>query len=69
MVYAVVKYVVFLMCFGLSFYGISAIRFEVFCSVKQPQKVTVLMFVLSFVLAYIAAQAVLDLTILNGFGG
>lgn len=69
MVYSVIKYIIFFMCFGLSFYAISAIRFEKFCSVKQPQKVTLLMFLLSLALAYLSCQAILDLTIMNGLGG
>ncbi|MBP3851282.1 MAG: DUF1146 domain-containing protein [Erysipelotrichaceae bacterium] len=69
MTYSVLKYIVFLMCFGLSFYAVSSIQFDRFCSVRQPRKVIVLMFLLSFALAYISSQAILDLTIFNGFGG
>ena len=53
----------------LGFYAVSSIQFDKFCSVKQPRKVVVLLFLLALVLAYLASQAILDLTIYNGFGG
>ena len=69
MSFAFVQYLVFFVCFGLSFYAISSVQFDKFCSVKNPKKVQVLMFLLSLVLAYIASQAILQLTIYNGFTG
>lgn len=67
MVASVIQYFVFFACFGLSFYAISSIQFEKVCSVKNPKKVQILMFLLSFALAYITSQAILQLTIYNGF--
>ena len=67
MVASVIQYFVFFSCFGLSFYAISSIQFEKVCSVKNPKKVQILMFLLSLALAYITSQAVLQLTIYNGF--
>lgn len=69
MVYSVLKYSVFLACFVVSFYACSAIQFEKFCKVNQPAKVISLMFLLSFIMAYLATQAILELTVFNGFGG
>lgn len=69
MTYAILKYILFIVCFRLSFYAVSSIQFDKFCSVKQPRKVVVLLFLLALVLAYLASQAILDLTIYNGFGG
>lgn len=69
MVVSVIQYFVFFVCFGLSFYAISSIQFDKVCSVKNPKKVQVLMFLLSLVLAYLSSQAILQLTIYNGFVG
>ena len=68
MIVSLVNYIVFFACFGLSFYALSAIKFESFCKVKQPGKVTLLMFLLSLALAYLSSQAILNLTIYNGLG-
>ena len=67
MVASVIQYFVFFACFGLRFYAISSIQFEKVCSVKNPKKVQILMFLLSLALAYITSQAILQLTIYNGF--
>ena len=67
MVASVIQYFVFFACFGLIFYAISSIQFEKVCSVKNPKKVQILMFLLSLALAYITSQAILQLTIYNGF--
>ena len=69
MTYSILKYLLYIACFGMSFYAMSSIQFDRFCSVKQPRKVVILMFLLSLVLAYLASQAILDLTIYNGLGG
>ena len=64
---SVISYLVFFACFGLSFYAISSIQFEKICSVKNPKKVQILMFLLSLCLAYVSSQTILQLTIYNGF--
>ncbi len=69
MTFSILKYFLFVLCFGMSFYAVSSIQFDRFCSVKQARKVVVLMFLLSLVLAYLSTQAILDLTIYNGLGG
>ncbi len=69
MSYSVIQYLVFVACFGLSFYAISSIQFEKICSVKNPKKVQILMFLISLIMAYLSSQAILQLTILNGFVG
>ena len=45
---SVISYLVFFACFGLSFYAISSIQFEKVCSVKNPKKVQILMFLFLF---------------------
>lgn len=62
----IVKILVFFAFFGVSFYAVSCIRFDKFCRVVPPVKVQLLMFLLSLCLAYLATQAVLDLTVFNG---
>ena len=64
---SICTFLVFFACFGLSFYAISSIQFEKVCNVKNPKKVQILMFLLSLCLAYISSQAILQLTIYNGF--
>ena len=64
---SVISYFFFFVCFGLSFYAISSIQFEKICSVKNPKKVQILMFLLSLCFAYVSSQAILQLTIYNGF--
>lgn len=49
-------------------YACTGIQFEKFMKVKEPRKVIVLLFILSVVLASLLSQAILDLTVLNGFG-
>lgn len=68
MLVSIVEYVIFFACFGLSFYAISSIKFDRFCDVKRPMKVTILMFLLSLALAYLSSRAILTLTIYNGLG-
>lgn len=68
MVYYIIKFALFLLCFGVSFYAISGIQFDKFCNVRQPKRVMVLMFLLSLALAYLTTQAILELTVFNGFG-
>lgn len=69
MTYAVLKFCVFLVCFGASFYALSAVRFDKLMKVYQPRKAIVMLFLLSLALAYLCTQAILELTIYNGFGG
>lgn len=65
---SIIDIIVFFMCFGLCFYAISSVHFDRFCSVKEPGKVRLLMFLLSLALAYICQEAILQLTIYNGLG-
>lgn len=66
MTVSIIQLLVFAVCFALSFYAISSIQFEKICNVKQPAKVTLLMFLLSLVLGYLSSQAIFALTIFNG---
>lgn len=61
-----VELLVFFAFFMLSFYAISCIRFEKICKVSNPAKVHLLMFLLSLVMAYLSARAVLSLSLYNG---
>ena len=65
---SIIEIILFVVCFILSFYALSAVRFEAFCRVKQPSKVTLLMFLCALALAYLCTQAILQLTIYNGVG-
>ena len=67
MTYYIVRFIVFLLCFGLSFYALSGVQFDKFVNVKQPAKAVALLFLLSFVLGFLASQAVLELTLFNVF--
>lgn len=67
MTYSITQYLIFVVCFGASFYALSSVQFEKFCKVQQPVKIYVLLFLLSLIMAYLASQAILSLTVLNGF--
>lgn len=67
MVYSILQYALFLACFAASFYALSNVQFEKFCRVQQPGKIYVLLFLLSLIMAYLASQAILSLTVFNGF--
>ncbi len=58
----------FFLFFGVSFYAFSCIRFEKFCKNSNPQQIYVLLFLLSFMSAWICTQALLMLTVYNGLG-
>lgn len=63
---AIIEILVFFAFFGICFYAVSCIRFDKFCKVNVPAKVQVLMFLISLIMAYLATQCVLSLTIYNG---
>lgn len=65
---SIVEIILYIVCFVLSFYAISAVQFDKFCRVKQPAKVTLLMFLCALALSYLCTQAILVLTIYNGLG-
>ncbi|MEF9961369.1 MAG: DUF1146 family protein [Erysipelotrichaceae bacterium] len=66
MLYKLVNITVHLLCFVVSFYALSSIRFDRFCDVRKPIKVQVLLFLLAIGLGYVVAQFLLALTIYNG---
>lgn len=68
MSYSILKLLLFFVSFGLSFYACSAIQFEKIMKVRQPQKVVLMLFLLSLIMGYLATQAILELTIMNGIG-
>lgn len=57
----------FLACFAASFYCLSALKFETFYRHPDRQRSVVLLFLLSLSLAWLSSQAILSLTIYNGF--
>ena len=69
MVYSLLQYIIFFVCFVLSLWALSSIQFDKICKVNQPGKVILLMFLLALIMAYLASQAIFQLTIFNGFGG
>ena len=50
MVFSILKYCIFLVCFILSVYACSSIQFEKICKVQKSGKVITLLFLISFVL-------------------
>lgn len=67
MTYAVLQFGIFVVCFAASFYCLSGMRFEMLWKRPDRQKAVVLLFLLSLTLAYLACQAILVLTVFNGF--
>lgn len=66
MSYFLINLAVHLMCFALSFWALSSIRFERFCDVKKPAKVQMLLLLLAIALGYVVAQFLLAISIFNG---
>lgn len=64
--YAVVRLLCFAVCFFVSFYALSSVKFETFCHVSNPGKVRMLLFLLCLVLAYLSTEAIMSLTYMNG---
>ena len=65
MEYAIVKLAVYLLCFLVSLFALSGVRFDRFVNVRQPMKAQVLL-VLAMALAYLCGSFLLELTIYNG---
>lgn len=63
---SIISLCVYILCFVGSFYSLSSIKFELFCNVRQPMKVQMLLLFLSLGLAYCSAQFLLQITIFNG---
>ncbi len=68
MKFSVLQLVVFFLFFGVSFYALSSVRFEKFCKTDNPQKIYILLFLLSLMFAYLCTEAVLMITVYNGLG-
>lgn len=66
---SIIEIILYIVCFLLSFYALSAVQFDRFCNVRKPSKVTLLMFLCALALAYLCTQGILQLTIYNGLGG
>lgn len=68
MSYALLQFGLFIIFFALSFYCLSGMRFEVLWKHADRQKAVILLFMLSLALSWLCVQAVLMLTVNNGFG-
>ncbi len=66
MSYYIIRLVVFICFFALAFYAFTAVQFEKFCKVHEPVRIYILLFLLCLITAYLATQAVLELTLFNG---
>ncbi len=66
MSYGILQISLHLFCVVLSFFALSAIRFDLFCDVRKPMKVQMLLILLSMALGYLVAQLLLALTVFNG---
>lgn len=64
--YPVLRLLCFAVCFGVSFYALSSLKFEKFCHVQNPAKVRMLLFLLTLVLAHLSTEAFMSLTYMNG---
>lgn len=67
MSYGILQIGIHLFCVAMSFYALSAVRFDRFCDVRQPMKVQALLILFSMALGYLVAQLLLTLTVFNGF--
>lgn len=62
MQYYLVQLSVHILCFILSFWALSSVRFENFTDVKKPGKVQMLLLLLSLGLGYLCAQFLLAIS-------
>ena len=62
-----IRIFVYVICYVASFYALSGVRFELFCHVRQPRKVQLLLLLLAAALAYLSAQFVFAFTIDKAF--
>ncbi|MEG0526897.1 DUF1146 family protein [Amedibacillus sp. YH-ame10] len=62
MQYYLIRLSVHVICFMLSFWALSSVRFDKFCDVKKPGKVQMLLLLLSLGLGYVCAQFLLSIT-------
>lgn len=63
--YTVMKWIVYLLTFGISMYATSSIQFDKICHIREPRKVQVLWLFVSIGLAYVVAEFIFALTIYN----
>ncbi len=66
MVYAIVKLIIYFICFLAALYALSGVQFDRFVNVRQPMKAQVLFLILAMAIAYLCANFLLELTIFNG---
>ncbi|WP_416325397.1 DUF1146 family protein [[Eubacterium] hominis] len=62
MVYFFVRFVVYMLCFILSFWALSNVQFQKFTNVSKPGKTQLLLLLLSMALAYLCGQFLLSLS-------
>lgn len=61
-----VTFIVYIGCFMASFWALSSVKFELFCNVRKPGKVQMLLLLLSLALGYLVAQFLLNISLFNG---
>ncbi len=64
--YFMVTFIVYICCFMASFWALSGVKFELFCNVRKPGKVQMLLLLLSLALGYLVAQFLLNISLFNG---
>ncbi len=62
----IIQITAFIVFFAAGFYALSCVRFEKLCKTDQPQKIYLLMFLLSFMFAYLCTEGLMLLTVYNG---
>lgn len=63
----IVYIAVFAALFIFSFYALSCVDFAKFCKTGAPQKINLLLFLLSMALAFACTEAIMTLTLRQGF--
>lgn len=61
-----IRLLVFLAFFLLSFYALTGIRFEKFYQIRNRQKFYIFVFLLSVIMAWLACEALLSFTLYGG---
>jgi uncharacterized membrane protein YwzB len=67
MTYSILRFALFILCFGLSIWTLFPMRWEVLWKHPDRSRALILLFLLSLILAHLATEAILALTVMNGF--
>ena len=58
--------IVYIVSFAVSFFALTAVRFDRFCHLQQPWKIHLFIFLLAMAIGWLSAQFILALSIYNG---